>query len=89
MQRFNAVFTPEAEREFIALEKTLRKRMIVKLEYLVANFEVLTHLPLSYKHKGFYKIRVGDYRIIYRLDYEKKQGIIVKIGHRSKIYKNL
>lgn len=44
--------------------------------------------PLTNNLKGFWRYRVGDYRII--CDIRKKELIIlvIDIGHRSKIYKN-
>jgi len=35
---------------------------------------------------GYYKLRVGDYRVIYDFISEEKVLIIYKIGHRSEIY---
>jgi len=35
------------------------------------------------------RIRVGDYRIIYWVDKEKKEILIVKIGRRGDIYKKI
>lgn len=35
---------------------------------------------------GLYRIRVGDYRIIYEIQDAKLVVVIVKVGHRSKIY---
>ena len=36
---------------------------------------------------GGYRLRVGDYRIIYNLDFNIIQIIILKIAHRKEIYK--
>lgn len=33
-----------------------------------------------------YRLRVGDYRIIYLLDHSTRRLIVVKIDHRSAIY---
>lgn len=42
--------------------------------------------PLTGKLKGHYRYRVGDYRVIYRID-EKQQFVAVsKIAHRSAAY---
>jgi len=35
------------------------------------------------------RIRVGDYRIIYWVDKEKREILIVKIGRRGDIYKKI
>ena len=37
----------------------------------------------------FHKIRTGDYRIIYEVQEEVLVILIVKVGHRKDIYRNL
>ena len=45
---------------------------------------------LSGKHyKGLYRLRVSDFRIIHRINEELQCVIILAIGHRREIYKNL
>lgn len=41
-------------------------------------------LPLRKSLRGHRKLRVGDYRIIYRI--HGKEVIILKIGHRRDVY---
>ncbi len=36
--------------------------------------------------KGYRKMRIGDYRIIYKIN--KKEILIFKIGHRKDVYKS-
>ena len=44
-------------------------------------------LPLKYPLNGLYKLRVGDWRIIFEV---KKETVnIVAVRHRSKVYENL
>ncbi|WP_197088023.1 type II toxin-antitoxin system RelE family toxin [Crocosphaera watsonii WH 8501] len=38
---------------------------------------------------GRLRIRIGDYRIIYQVENNILVIVVIKIGHRSKIYKNL
>ena len=40
--------------------------------------------PLRRTLKGYWKLRVGDYRIIYKL--QGKSVLILKIGHRREVY---
>jgi mRNA interferase RelE/StbE len=40
--------------------------------------------PLRHQLKGFWKLRVGDYRVIYRV--ENRIAWIVAIGHRRTVY---
>ena len=45
---------------------------------------------LSGKHyKGIYRLRVSDFRIIYRINEELRYVTILAIGHRRAIYKDL
>jgi len=48
--------------------------------------------PDKSKMKGdnpFHKIRIGDYRIIYEIQEDVLIILVVKIGHRKDVYRNL
>lgn len=42
--------------------------------------------PLRYSLKGHRRLRVSDYRIVYRIEPENKTVLIVAIKHRKDIY---
>ena len=42
--------------------------------------------PLRYSLKGCRRLRVGDFRVIYKIECETV--LIVKIGHRKEIYED-
>lgn len=44
--------------------------------------------PLRYSLSGHRRLRVADYRIVYRVDDNKKIVIIVAIKHRKDIYED-
>jgi mRNA interferase RelE/StbE len=44
--------------------------------------------PLRYNLKGHRRLRIGDYRIVYRIDSKNKMVLIVAIKHRKDIYAN-
>jgi len=44
--------------------------------------------PLHYSLKGHRRLRVGDYRIVYRIEANKSTVIIVAIKHRKDVYKD-
>ena len=37
---------------------------------------------------GEYRLRVGDYRVIYDLDFSIIKILVIKIAHRKEVYKN-
>lgn len=42
--------------------------------------------PLRYNFKGYRRLRVSTYRIIYRIDEENRKVIITDINHRKDSY---
>ena len=70
------------------IPKPDRKRISEKIDSLE---EKLPNQDIT-KMKGnnpFHKVRVGNYRIIYEIQDDVLLILIVKIGHRKDIYKNL
>ncbi len=43
--------------------------------------------PLKGELKGRYSYRIGNYRIIYRIEHDRLIIIIIDIGHRRDIYR--
>ncbi|MEK7192449.1 MAG: type II toxin-antitoxin system RelE/ParE family toxin [Patescibacteria group bacterium] len=76
-----------AEDDLAALDKLTRHRVIDALDWLSENFENITPIPLGGIWKGFFKLRVGDWRVIYELKHEWRVLVIHYIDHRNKIYK--
>jgi len=58
-----------------------------KIETLAAN----PHPPKCKKLQGqedeIYRVRSGDYRVLYKVSDEPKQIIILDIGHRKDVYR--
>ncbi|MBF0489593.1 MAG: type II toxin-antitoxin system RelE/ParE family toxin [Candidatus Omnitrophica bacterium] len=62
----------------------IRKRLQKAIESRLILDPISYGLPLRKSLQGHRKLRVGDYRIIYRI--ETDQIIILKIGHRRDVY---
>ena len=65
-------YEQEAVDDLSRLASSIQKRIINKIEWLSENFEEIKHQSLKANLSEFYKLRVGDYRIIYEFDVEKK-----------------
>jgi mRNA interferase RelE/StbE len=66
-RRFEIQFTRAAERGLSALDKAILRRV----DACIRGLAVAPHPPHSTKLRGaddFYRIRVGDYRVIYKLE---------------------
>lgn len=80
-------FTPEAVADLERLTQVVSERIVNKINWLSENFDLITPEPLTAELTGFYKLRVGDYRVIYSFSNKPKMITIDKIGHRREIYR--
>ena len=39
-------------------------------------------------YKGYFRIRIGDYRVVYFVNKDKSMVTIFKIGHRKDVYRD-
>lgn len=85
---YEVEFTEGALNDLAKLSKEISQRILKKTRWLAENFEALSHEPLTNQWQGMYKLRVGDYRVIYTFESETQRLIIVHlIGHRREVYK--
>jgi len=80
---FEIKFSDSALKELTKLEKGLQERIIATLERIRIR-------PESYVKRlvgdTAYRLRVGDYRILMDIQKEELIILVIKIGHRSKVY---
>ena len=79
-------YEPEALADLEKLTQVMQDRIFRKIYWLAENFEQVNPEALTGSLAGFYKLRVGDYRVIYDFSTEEKIITIDKIGHRREIY---
>jgi len=78
-------WTEGAVRDLQELDTQVARRILKKLDWISSNFARVIPKPLSGEFKGIYKLRMGDWRVIYTIEGD---GMIMQsIGHRSEIYK--
>ena len=87
MPNWQIIFTKEAEEDLGKLDGRIRQRALEKIVWLGKNFDQISHLPLGYEWQGFFKLRVGDWRIVYEINYSKSEITAHRIEHRSRAYK--
>ncbi len=78
--------TKAAVRDITAVPKPMMKRLDACILGLADD-----PLPPGVKKlrnsDGLYRVRVSDYRIIYRIEQEILTVLVVKIGHRREVYR--
>lgn len=84
---YRVVLTKKAKSFYATADLILAKK-------LAKCFEILENNPFKHPNikllkgdlKGYYRYRVGDYRIIYEINNQTIQVIIIKIAHRKNVY---
>ena len=76
-----------AEKDLEGLDNKTRARIIAKLDWLSKNFDSIIPSVLHAEYREFYKLRVGEWRIVYKTDWTKKIIVVHYIDKRDRIYK--
>jgi mRNA interferase RelE/StbE len=76
---------PAAHRQLAALPKVVLTRVDSKILALSDNPRPQGVKKL-HAEEGLYRIRIGDYRVVYAIDDPTSTVLVIKIGHRSDVY---
>ena len=85
---FQVVFRPSARKDIKALPKNYQVQVAEKIEKLGSQPNVYGAIKL-HGVDSLYRIRVGDYRIVYQVNKAMSKVVIVSIKHRRDVYRNL
>lgn len=81
-------FAPRADRQFKALERSLQVRLGRRIDGLAENPRPQGIKKLA-GEEDLYRLRVGDYRIIYQIQEKRLLVLVVGVGHRADVYRGL
>jgi len=82
--RSRVVFTPDAREQFVALPATVKARVLSSIRRLERWPDVAGVKWLRHEWRGYCRIRVGDYRVIFKS--RDDELVIVRVLHRSEVY---
>ncbi len=78
-------WTEDAIEDLSRLDKPIIRRILKKVSWFSNNFDSITPESLSGDFKGAFKLRLGDWRVVYTI--ENDLILIQAVGHRREIYK--
>jgi len=83
--RYDLVLRPSVSRDVKGIPQQVLKRILERIEALRDD----PRPPGAVKLSGleYYRVRQGDYRIVYEIQDKVLVVIVVKIGHRREIYR--
>ena len=80
-------FTSNAEADLARLDVPVAQRVLKRLRWLAENFEAITPEALTGQWQGVFKLRVGDYRVLYTCDKAQQKIVVHFVRHRREVYK--
>jgi mRNA interferase RelE/StbE len=77
--------------DFKRIDRTGQKRIMKAVRKKLTEEPKAYGKPLSGEYKGFWKLKVGPYRVVYEIIESQVTVYVIKVGYRrdSEIYKEL
>jgi len=88
MGSYSINFKPSVEKDLRPLSKALISRVMKRIERLRTDPFPRQAIKISGTER-LYRLRVGDYRIVYEVDVEAKEVTIHYVRHRREVYRAL
>ncbi len=87
MAKYRIRILEAAIQDLARLDKSIGRRVVRRINWLAANLDTIRLEALTGDLAGFYKLRIGDYRVIYEVLWDEETIVIHAIGHRREIYR--
>ena len=86
MTVWRVVFARKAEKEFLKIDPVMRGRILDALDSLARDPMSAPNVKALKGEDGF-RLRIGDYRVIYDLDGDAVVILVLRAAHRREIYR--
>lgn len=84
---YDIQFTNTAKKQFKKLSKSVKHQISPLIDSLADNPRPIGYIELKGKFKGSYRVRSGNYRVIYTVADNVLLVLVLKIADRREIYK--
>jgi mRNA interferase RelE/StbE len=85
---YRILFKPAVQRQFRKLPRDIQRQLAPKIDALAEDPRPSGIKKLS-RTRSLYRLRSGNFRIVYEIQDDVLLILIIKIGHRKDIYRNL
>jgi len=85
-KRYAITFKPSADRELRRLPIEIQKRIVRAVELLAGDPRPVGVVKMA-GDDNLWRIRVGQYRIIYEIHDNRLVVLVLRVGHRKDIYR--
>lgn len=84
---YQVVWEQDAVDALGKLDANIIPRILFRINWLALHIDSIKLKALTGTLKGYFKLRIGHYRVVYSINRKEKEIIIEYLGHRRDIYK--
>ena len=85
MSRALQIYYTPFDEVFLKLPEELRRRIEARLDDMGSRLATYPHYRMTGGNR--YRLRIGDYRVIYTFDINRNEIHLLAMGHRGEIYR--
>ena len=87
-KEFRLIFYGKTEKQLNKINRKELKIIMKKIEALKTDSRPASALKLI-SEADYYRLRVGDYRVVYKINDKGKEIYVIAVKHRSEVYRKL
>ncbi len=84
---YNSIWHEDALKDLQKLDRLEAKKIVEKVKNHLLLDPTKMGVPLEGALKGFYRYRIGNYRIIYAIDFQEREVLVLFVNHRKDVYR--
>jgi mRNA interferase RelE/StbE len=81
------IYSRRFDQSLFALPTDIQLRIQRKLDEVGSRLRGFPHYRME--GEDAYRLRIGDYRVIYQIEFARNELILIALGHRREIYKKI
>ncbi|MEI8054982.1 MAG: type II toxin-antitoxin system RelE/ParE family toxin [bacterium] len=84
---YSIVFTASADKQLQRFATGVQKLLVKKIKNLLDVTQKNNNVKKLFGASDLYRLRMGDYRVIYQIRKQELIILVLKVGHRKDVYK--
>lgn len=84
---YEVFYHPEIAKDLHRIPQNIKETIRRAIEERLLNDPAAVSQPLRRDLRGYRKLRVGDYRVIHKI--QRNSIFVIKIGHRKEVYSKI
>jgi len=84
---YQIIVLPQAQRQLLQIRRPIQNQIRSAIRSLASDPTPPDSIPMTGKGQGLYRLRIGGYRIIYRVHEDRLVVVVIRVGPRGNVYR--